>query len=53
MFTINKEEIPTPFFGNFLLSKSARIQLSRDFIGADCEVVELKVIAVVKDKLPS
>ena len=53
MFTINKEEIPTPSFGNFLHSKAARIQLNRDFIGADCKVVELKVIAVTKDKLPS
>ena len=29
------------------------ITLSRENLGADCKVVELKVIAVTKDKLPS
>mmetsp|Transcript_6951 Transcript_6951/g.8360 ORF Transcript_6951/g.8360 Transcript_6951/m.8360 type:complete len:85 (+) Transcript_6951:806-1060(+) len=53
MYTLNKEEIPTPHAGNFLSDKHAKIILTKELIGADCKVVELKVIAVTKDKLPS
>ena len=53
MYTLNKEEIPTPHSGQFLFDKDARITLSKELIGADCKVVELKVIAVTRDKLPS
>jgi len=53
MFTINKEEIPTPFEGQILNDKDARITLSKELIGADCKFVEIKVIAVTQEKLPS
>ena len=54
MFTLNKGEIPTPFSGEFQLDKGgAVITLTRERIGADCKVVELKVIAITEGKLPS
>jgi len=49
---MNKEEIPTPFAG-FRPDPTGQILLSKEFIGADCKVVELKVIAVTEGKLPS
>lgn len=53
MYTLNQEEIPTPYSGNFLYDKSARIILSKEALGVNCKVVELKVIAVAKDQMPS
>lgn len=52
VYTINKEEIPTPFSG-FRSDPTGRILLSKELIGADCKVVELKVIAVKEGRLPS
>ena len=54
MFTLNQPEIPTPFSGQGLLDQGgARIKLSKELLGDDCKVVELKVIAVTEGKMPS
>ena len=54
MFTLNAEEIPTPYSGEFLRDQGgAQITLTRELLGPDCKEVILKVIAVTKDKLPS
>lgn len=37
----------------FLLDKNARIPLTKEVLGPDCKVAELKVIAVTRDKMPS
>ena len=53
MLTLNQEEIPTPFSGMFFRDKEAWIELSPELIGPNCSVVELKVIAVAENKMPS
>lgn len=49
---MNSTEIPTPYTGEYVSGKNARFTLS-SIIKGDCKVVELKVIAIAKDRMPS
>ena len=51
-FTLNKDEVPTPFSGEFY-DKNRKIVLSKELLGEDCKIVEIKVIAIQDKKLPS
>ena len=51
VFTLNKDEIPTPFSGTFY-HPGAGLKLTKELVG-DADKVELKVIAVQEGSLPS
>jgi hypothetical protein len=51
-YTLNKDEIPTPFSGEFY-HQGAKLHLTKEVIGAETTQVELKVIAVQEGTLPS
>lgn len=53
-YTLNKEEIPTPYQGESYDPDHVRkIILSKELLGPNCDKAELKVIGFVEGRLPS
>ena len=54
-YTLNKEEIPTPYQGQLYDSKydQFKIILSRELLGPNIDKVELKVIGFIEGHMPS